>query len=84
MFAFDLSKPLIGKADIGIEKTVADVFDYVGVHVFDNYPKWALEVVEFEVLQEHRIGVGSSSKQARIEQGQKLNRCSRSPNLCRY
>lgn len=72
MFAFDLSKPLIGKADIGIDKTVADVFDYVGVHFFDNYPKWALEVVEFEVLQEHRIGVGSRAKQVRIEQGQKV------------
>ncbi|MBU2569238.1 MAG: hypothetical protein KJ725_04250 [Gammaproteobacteria bacterium] len=72
MFAFDLSKPLIGKADIGLEKTVADVFDYVGFHFFDNYPKWALEVIEFEVLQEQPIGVGSRAKQVRIEQGQKV------------
>lgn len=72
MFAFDLSKPLIGKADIGLEKCVAEVFDYVGFHFFDNYPKWALEVIEFEVLQEHPIGAGSRAKQVRIEQGQKV------------
>lgn len=72
MFAFDLSKPLIGKADMEIDKPLADVFDYVGLHFFDNYPKWALEVIEFEVLQEHRIGVGSRAKQVRVEQGQKV------------
>lgn len=72
MFAFDLSKPLIGKAEMEIGKTVADVFDYVGENFFENYPKWALEVIEFEVLQEHRIGVGSRARQVRIEQGQKV------------
>lgn len=72
MFSIDLSKPVIGKAEIEIDKPVSEVFDFVGLHFFDNYPKWALEVIEFEVCQEHRAAVGSRAKQVRIEQGQKV------------
>ena len=41
MFAFDLSKSVIGKASIKIDRPIHDVFDYVALHFFENYPKWA-------------------------------------------
>jgi hypothetical protein len=31
---------------------VQEVFHYVGERFFDNYPKWAVEVVDFEPLDE--------------------------------
>ncbi|GAB4273318.1 MAG: hypothetical protein Kow0065_22200 [Methylomicrobium sp.] len=72
MLAFDLSKPVIGKADIEIESSLTKVFDYVAAKFFDNYPKWALEVIEFEVLENKQVEVGAKAKQVRIEQGQKV------------
>ena len=72
MFVFDLSKPVIGKASIKIERPIQDVFDYVAVHFFENYPKWALEVVEFKPINDNPMKVGALARQTRIDQGQKI------------
>ncbi|MGR9046644.1 MAG: hypothetical protein ACU83N_15240 [Gammaproteobacteria bacterium] len=72
MFAFDLSKSVIGKASIKIERPVQEVYDYVAVHFFENYPKWALEVIEFKPINNNPMKVGALARQTRIDQGQKI------------
>jgi hypothetical protein len=72
MYPFDISRPVMGKASIEINKPVTYVFCFVGKHFFDNYPKWAVEVSEFKPLTGTDIFVGARAQQTRIEQGQKI------------
>ena len=71
-FPFDSSKSLIGKASIDIEKPVQEVFHYVGERFFDNYPKWAVEVVDFEPLDGKEVFIGAKAKQIRDDNGVKI------------
>lgn len=73
MFALDLSKsrPVVGKASVEIDRPVPEVFAYVAENFFENYPKWALEVVEFKPINDNRMAVGALARQTRIDQGQK-------------
>ncbi|MFU8789531.1 MAG: SRPBCC family protein [Methylobacter sp.] len=70
-FPFDTSKPVVGEASTDINKPIHDVFAYIGEHFFDNYPKWALEVVEFEPLDGKEVCVGAKAKQVRDDNGAK-------------
>ncbi|MSR16759.1 MAG: hypothetical protein EXR89_03045 [Methylococcaceae bacterium] len=69
---FDSSNPVIGEASIDIDKNIHDVFSYVGEHFFENYPKWAVEVVEFQALDSSEVTVGAKAKQIRKDNGQKV------------
>lgn len=69
---FDISKSVIGKAVIEINKPVDYVFIFVGEHFFDNYPKWALEVSVFKPLDGNEVFVGAKAQQIRMEQGQEV------------
>lgn len=71
-FSFDSSKPISGEASIEINKSIEDVFSYIGEHFYENYPKWALEVVEFEPLDGKKVFVGSKAKQIREDNGSKV------------
>ncbi|MDI1231484.1 MAG: SRPBCC family protein [Methylobacter sp.] len=71
-FSFDSSKPIAGEASIEINKSIQDVFSYIGEHFYDNYPKWAVEVVEFEPLDGKEVFVGSKAKQIREDNGSKV------------
>lgn len=62
---FDPTKPVAGEASIEIDKTLTDVFSYVGEHFFDNYPKWAVEVVDFQPLDGKQVFIGAQAKQIR-------------------
>lgn len=62
-FPFDSSKPVVGEASIDIDKSTRDVFSYIGEHFFYNYPKWAVEVIEFEPLDGKDVFVGATAKQ---------------------
>ena len=62
---FDSTKPVAGEASIEIDKPLTDVFSYVGEHFFDNYPKWAVEVVEFQPLDGKKVFIGAKAKQVR-------------------
>ena len=64
---FDLSKPLTGEASIDLDKPVDQVFAFVGERFFENYPKWALEVAEFEPLDGPEVFIGAKAKQSRNE-----------------
>jgi hypothetical protein len=68
-FSFDSSKPIAGEASIEINKSIHDVFSYIGEHFYDNYPKWAVEVIEFEPLDGKDVFVGSKAKQIREDNG---------------
>jgi len=68
-FPFDLSKPVTGEASIEINKPIHDVFSYIGEHFYDNYPKWSVEVVEFEPLDGKEVFVGAKAKQTRKDNG---------------
>jgi len=68
-FPFDSSKPVVGEASIDIDKSTHDVFSYIGEHFFDNYPKWAVEVIEFEPLDGKDVFVGATAKQVRKDGG---------------
>lgn len=70
MFAIDLSTTITGKATVQIDLPARDVFSFVGDHFFENYPKWALEVIEFEPLDGLKPKIGAKAKQKRHEQGQ--------------
>jgi len=69
---FDTSKPVIGMASVEINKPIDDVFDYVGVRFFENYPKWALEIVELEPLDGNEVFIGAKARQLRKDQGQTI------------
>ena len=68
-FPFDLSKPVMGEASIEINKPIHDVFSYIGEHFFDNYPKWSVDVVEFEPLNGKEVFIGAKAKQTRKDNG---------------
>jgi len=70
---FNPSGPVIGSASLQISKTIEEVFHFVGENFFDNYPKWALEVIEFEPLDGRKVFIGAKAKQVRKDQGQEIH-----------
>ncbi|MBL6986505.1 MAG: SRPBCC family protein [Methylobacter sp.] len=68
-FPFDSSKPVVGEAVIDINHSIHEVFSFIGERFFDNYPKWALEVVEFEPMDGKEVFVGAKAKQVRNDSG---------------
>lgn len=69
---FDTTKPIVGEASIDIDKPIEEVFDYIGERFFDNYPKWAAELVDFEPLDGNKVFKGARAKQVRDENGEKV------------
>lgn len=69
-FPFDTSKPITGQASVEITKPADEVFDFIGVNFFENYPKWSPEVAEFEPLTGKSVFVGAKARQLRQDQGQ--------------
>lgn len=69
---FDSSKPVAGESSVTINKPVPEVFSYMGTHFFDNYPNWAVEVVEFEPLDGKEVFIGARAKQIRQENNAKV------------
>lgn len=76
MFAFDISKAtsrsVVGQSSIEIAKPVSEVYDFVVEGFFENYTRWALEVVEFKPINDNKMDVGALARQSRIDQGQKI------------
>jgi hypothetical protein len=71
-FPFDANKPVTGEASVEIDKPIDEVFTYIGNNFFDNYPKWAVEVVEFEPLTGNKVFIGAQAKQIRKDNGAKV------------
>lgn len=68
-FAIELNKPVAGEASIEIDQPREQVFEFVGEQFFDNYPKWAMEVIEFQPLDGHKMQIGAKARQVRKESG---------------
>ncbi|MDD2761334.1 MAG: hypothetical protein PHH11_13720 [Methylomonas sp.] len=64
-FPFNSTKPIAGEATIDIDKPLAEVFSFVGEQFFDNYPKWAVEIVDFEALDGKSVFIGARARQVR-------------------
>ncbi len=62
---FNTTKPIVGEASIDIDKPVDDVFSYIGERFFENYPKWATDVIDFEALTGNHVFVGAKGRQVR-------------------
>lgn len=62
---FDTTKPVSGEACVEIDRSINEVFSFVGEHFFENYPKWAEEVVDFQPLNGGKVFVGAKAKQIR-------------------
>lgn len=62
---FESAKSVVGEATIEIDKSANEVFAFVGEGFFNNYPRWAVEVVEFEPLDGEKVFVGAKAKQVR-------------------
>lgn len=69
---YDTTKPIAGEASVEIDKPTQYVFDYIGVNFFENYPKWAEEVIEFEPLNGKEVFVGAKAKQVRQDNGENI------------
>ncbi len=67
-----LKNPVVGRAEIVIRSTPGTIFDFIGVNLFSNYPRWSPEVVELEQLSDGEIAVGTMARQVRIDQGRRL------------
>lgn len=62
---FDSTRPVAGEASIDIDRSLTEVFSFIGERFFYNYPKWAVEVVEFKPLDGDEVFVGAKAKQVR-------------------
>ena len=63
-----LNNPVVGRASIVIRSTPGTIFEFIGVNLFCNYPRWSPEVVELEQLTDGEIAVGTIGRQVRIDQ----------------
>jgi hypothetical protein len=66
---FDSSKPISGEATVELDRALNDVFSFIGMGFFENYPKWAVEVIEFEPLDGFEVFVGAKARQKRRDNG---------------
>ncbi|ABA59429.1 hypothetical protein Noc_2987 [Nitrosococcus oceani ATCC 19707] len=74
------------QSSIVIARPVEDVFRFISVDFFSNYPKWSPEVVELEQLSDGPVRVGTLGRQVRKDQGRRTEskfRITRfEPNQC--
>ena len=68
-FPFDSSVPIAGEASIIINNSISEVFCFIGEHFYENYPKWAPEVIELIPLDGNDMFIGAKTKQVREDQG---------------
>ena len=59
------------QSQITINRPVEDVFKFVSVDFFHNYPRWSPEVIRLEKLSAGEVGVGTTAKQVRCDEGRR-------------
>lgn len=65
------TEPVIGRAQIIIECSVEELFQYLADGLFENYPKWSPEVKELEQITPGPVKVGTEGRQVRIDHGRR-------------
>ena len=71
MFGLPSSHGATGTASIVINKPVDEVFHFLAVDFFENYPRWSPEVQELELLSAPPLQLNSLVRQVRIDNGQR-------------
>jgi hypothetical protein len=69
MFNLGSKEPVVGKASITIDRPGQEVFRYIAVDFFQNYPKWSPEVIQLESLTDGPVKLGTVARQVRVDQG---------------
>jgi len=72
MFQSKLKDPVVGRATIFVKSPPDEIFDYIGLNFFTNYPKWSPEVVELEQLSDGPMQLGTLGRQVRVDQRRRL------------
>jgi len=62
---------IAAEASILIQRSVESVFRFVATDFFLNYPKWSPEVVELEKTSQEAVGIGTTGRQVRLDQGRR-------------
>jgi hypothetical protein len=62
---------IAAKSSILIQRSVEGVFRFVATDFFLNYPKWSPEVIELEKISEGPVGIGTTGRQVRLDQGRR-------------
>ncbi len=62
---FDSSQPVTGESSIIINESRSVVFSFIAENYFDNYCKWAPEVVELESFDNKKVFIGAKGRQVR-------------------
>lgn len=52
-----------------VRSSPEQLFNFIAVDFFDNYPRWSPEVIELETLTEGPIGLGTQGRQVRVDHG---------------
>ncbi|NBQ68233.1 MAG: polyketide cyclase [Nitrosomonadaceae bacterium] len=63
--------PVIGRAHTIVSCSAAELFQYIGAGLFDNYPKWSPEVKELEQITPGPVQLGTEGRQVRVDQGRR-------------
>ena len=61
--------PVIGKSSVVIQSPNDRLFNFIGIDLMVNYPRWSPEVKELEKLTDGPIKQGALCRQVRIDQG---------------
>lgn len=69
MFGLLKATPVVGKANTLIHSPSDKLFNFIGVDLLNNYPRWSPEVKELEKLTEGPVKVGTQCRQVRVDQG---------------
>lgn len=69
MLGLGAAKPVSGQAEDLVKCSISKVFDFVGHHFFENYPKWCPQVVELEQLSDSPVGLGCRGRQVTRDRG---------------
>lgn len=71
MFGLPSNRGASGTGSIAINRPVEQVFDFITLGFFENYPKWSPEVQELELLSDPPLRLNSLVRQVRVDNGQR-------------
>ena len=69
MFGLLKQTPVVGKANALIHSPSDKLFNFIGVDLLENYPRWSPEVKELEKLTDGPVKIGTQCRQVRVDQG---------------
>lgn len=69
MFELNPDQSATGVANVLVNRSAEDVFHFIGVDFFRNYPRWSPELQECELLTDPPLQLNSLIRQVRIDQG---------------